>query len=106
MQEIILVIVLVLALALCVVILMQRSDGGAAALTGGSGGMGGFMNARGAGNFLTTTTSWLAGAFMLGCIILTGLTGGRSESESVIDRIDVDASEPVEQSAPSVPFSE
>ena len=106
MQEIILVIVLVLALALCVVILMQRSDGGAAALTGGSGGMGGFMNARGAGNFLTKTTSWLAGAFMIGCIMLTGLTGGSSESESVIDRIDLEASEPVEQPASSVPFSE
>ena len=106
MQEIILVIVMVLALALCVVILMQRSDGGAAVLTGGSGGMGGFMSARGASNFLTKTTSWLAADFMLGCIALTGLTTSGGESTSVMDNIDLEASEPVEPAAPAVPFSE
>ena len=106
MQEIILVIVMVLALALCVVILMQRSDGGAAALTGGGGGMGGFMSARGASNFLTTTTSWLAGAFMLGCIALTGLTGSGGASTSVMDSVELEAPEGVEPAAPTVPFSE
>jgi preprotein translocase subunit SecG len=106
MQAILLVIVLVLALALCAVILMQRSDGGAAALTGGGSNPTGLMSARGASNFLTKTTSWLAAGFMLGCLALTAITRAGDGSSSVIDRVEVAPAEPVEPAAPAVPFSE
>ena len=109
MQEIFLITELVLALALGAVILMQKAEGGAAALTGGTGGgggMGGFMSARGASNFLTRTTVWLAALFMINCIILTGLAGGGTTAGSIMDNTELERPAPVEQPAPSVPFSE
>ncbi len=106
MESIVLIIHLVLALALVAVILMQRAEGGAAALTGGDSGMGGFMTARGAGNFLTRTTMWLAGAFIFTSLILTAIASDGGVSESIMDQQIEEEQAPVESEAPSVPFSE
>lgn len=56
-----LVVHVIIAIALVGVILVQRSEGGG--LTGGSPT--GLMSARGAGNFLTRTTTILASVFVL-----------------------------------------
>ena len=115
MQSIILVIHLVLAISLVVVILMQRSEGGAANLTGGGGGggMGGFMSVRGASNFLTRLTTYLAIAFISTSLILAFFAGTEAGPSSIMDEAaplvpaeEAIIDEPVEPAVPSVPLSE
>jgi len=70
----------IIAAALVGVVLMQRSEGGGLGL-GGGGSPGGLMSARGAADFLTRTTKWLAVLFVLLAIALAALavdttTGG------------------------------
>ena len=48
------------AAALVGIVLIQRSEGGGLGVGGGSGNPGGLMSARGAADFLTRTTKWLA----------------------------------------------
>ncbi len=64
-----LVVHVIIAVALVGVILMQRSEGGG--LTGGSPG--GLMSARGAGDFLTRSTTILATLFILLSIALAAV---------------------------------
>ena len=65
MTSVILVIHLILAIALVCIILLQRSEGGALGMGGGSGGsMGGFMSGRATADLLTRTTAFLAAAFL------------------------------------------
>ena len=64
-----LVVHVIVAIALVGVILMQRSEGGG--LTGGRPT--GLMSARGAGNFMTRTTTILASIFILLSIALAAL---------------------------------
>ena len=54
----------IVAAALVGVVLMQRSEGGGLGL-GGGGSPGGLMSARGAADFLTRTTKWLAVLFVM-----------------------------------------
>ena len=49
----------IIAAALVGLVLMQRSEGGGLGI-GGGGSPGGLMSARGAADFLTRTTKWLA----------------------------------------------
>ena len=75
------------AAALVGVILMQRSEGGGLGIGGNPGGV---MGARGAADFLTRSTRWLAIAFVILSIVLAAVavdaTGGGSEITSTIDR--------------------
>ena len=64
-----LVVHVIIAIALVGVILMQRSEGGG--LTGGSPA--GLMSARGAGDFLTRSTTILASLFILLSIALAAV---------------------------------
>jgi preprotein translocase subunit SecG len=107
MQEAVLIIHLVIAVALVIVILMQRSEGGAASLTGGSA-PGGFMTARGAANFLTRLTAILATAFIVTSLILAFLLTGGAGEKSVVDKVPVAPApaQPAAPKAPAVPFSE
>ncbi|MCL6251943.1 preprotein translocase subunit SecG [Altererythrobacter sp. KTW20L] len=88
----------IVAFALVVVVLMQRSEGGGLGI-GGGGSPGGLMSARGAADFLTRTTKWLAVLFVGLSIALAavaiGATSGRSIDDS-LDRTVVPASQPVE----------
>jgi preprotein translocase subunit SecG len=69
MITLILVIHLMICIAMVVVILLQRSEGGAL----GIGGGGGMMAGRGSGNVLTRATAYLAAAFFATSIMLTVL---------------------------------
>src|SRR4051812_47386566 len=71
MSTVVLVIHLLLAIALVGVILLQRSEGGALGIGGGSG----FLTARGTANLLTRTTAILAAAFVLTSVTLAMLAG-------------------------------
>lgn len=70
-----------IVLALIVIVLLQRSEGGALGM--GAGGGGGFMTSRGAANVLTRTTSVLAALFFVTSIALA-LTARVGESDSDI----------------------
>lgn len=70
-----------IVLALIVLVLLQRSDGGALGLGGGGGG--GFMTSRGAANVLTRSTSVLAALFFATSIILA-ITARNAERDTDI----------------------
>ncbi len=91
------------AFSLVVVVLMQRSEGGGLGI-GGGGSPGGLMSARGAADFLTKTTKWLAVLFVTLSIALAavaiGATSGRSIDDS-LDRSVTPAAQPIEGLGPS-----
>ena len=76
----------IVAAALIGVILMQRSEGGGLGIGGSPSGM---LSARGAADFLTRATKWLAVAFIvlsiaLAALAVEGIGGG--DIESTLDR--------------------
>ncbi len=76
----------IVAFALVCVVLMQRSEGGGLGI-GGGGSPGGLMSARGAADFLTRTTKWLAILFVVLSIALAAVaidtTSGRDIDQSL-----------------------
>lgn len=83
METVIIVIHLMVVVAMAIVILLQRSEGGALGIGGGNSS--GFMSARGAANALTRTTAILAAVFFatsIGLGILSGVDRG-----SVLDNL-------------------
>lgn len=84
---------ILVAVLLIVLVLLQRSEGGALGMGGGPSG---FMTARGAGDLLTRMT-WILGAvfFILG-LLLTIMAGRERGSASVVDRLKVNAIDPAE----------
>ncbi len=85
MIAIILTIHTLIVLGLIVVVLLQRSDGGALGIGGGSGG--GFMSGRGAANALTRTTSILAALFFATSLGLAIYSGAGDNDEAVIEEL-------------------
>ena len=76
----------IIGAALIAVILMQRSEGGGLGVGGSPSGM---LSARGAADFLTRSTKWLAVAFVTLSIALAALAVegiGTGEIESTLDR--------------------
>ena len=71
LASIVLVFHIFICIALIGVVLLQRSDGGALGIGGGSGS---FMSARGAGNALTRATMVLAAIFFVTSILLSVLS--------------------------------
>jgi preprotein translocase subunit SecG len=92
----------VIAAALVGVVLMQRSEGGGLGI-GGGGSPGGLMNARGAADFLTRTTKWLAVLFVTLAIALAAIavdtTTGR-DIDTTLDRSATPAADPLAPAAP------
>ena len=85
MQTLLVVAELVIAVALIFFVLLQRSEGGALGMGGGSSSMGGLFTARGAADTLTRTTAVLALLFFLTCIGLNLLAlNGRNE-QSILE---------------------
>lgn len=98
MTAVILTIHVLIVLALIGVVLLQRSDGGALGIGGGSGG--GFMTGRGAANALTRTTSILAAAFFATSLILAIRAGAGSDDSIAIEEL-TGQQAPVEQTEPA-----
>jgi preprotein translocase subunit SecG len=81
------------AAGLIAIVLVQRGPGATMGAAFGSGASGTVFGSRGAGNFLTRTTSWLAVAFfgisLALAVIATGLNSGEPDSalsDSVLER--------------------
>ncbi len=98
MGSILLLIHLMTAIFLVVLILMQRSGGGALNGLGGGSGANSFLSARGTGNLLTRLTAILATVFFITSILLSlYYKGAERKVVSVADTI------PVSQNVPDVP---
>lgn len=100
MATVLLVIHLMIAVALIVLVLLQRSEGGALGIGGGGGGM---MSGRSKANLLTRTTAYLAAMFFATSITLAILAKSNREPTSILDNLSPTA--PVEKSdnKPAVP---
>ena len=79
MQTVLLMIHLVIAVFLIGFIMLQKSEGGALGIGGGSGGL---FSSRGVGNTLTRATAILAAAFFATSITLTILSNHKG-SDSI-----------------------
>jgi preprotein translocase subunit SecG len=88
-QVFLLILQIVIAVVMIFLVLVQKSDGDSlSGIGGGSGGMDGAISARSSANFLTKLTMFLAGAFMLNCLILAVLSSKINQSDSFeIDKI-------------------
>jgi len=90
MQTLLIVLQLFVSIALVVVVLLQRSEGGALGIGGGGGGggMGGIFGPRGAADTLTRTTMILAVVFFA-TVTSIGLTlyslHGGTGTRSILD---------------------
>ena len=96
MENIILIVNIILAIILVILVLIQKSEGGALGIVVSQDN---FMFSRTAGNFLTKATAVIATLFIICSLTLTILS--RSEltpTISVIDKIEENADD-----APKVP---
>ncbi len=80
------VIQAIVAAALVAVVLMQRSEGGGLGI-GGSSTSGG-IGARGAADFLTRSTKWLAVGFVVLSIVLAALAVRESSVSNVTSTLE------------------
>ena len=85
MIQVLLVVHLFLAIALVGIVLLQRSEGGALGMGGGST-MGGMMTTRGTASLLTRATAVLAACFIATSLALAILSSSNRESTSILDR--------------------
>ncbi|MDC3401966.1 preprotein translocase subunit SecG [Alphaproteobacteria bacterium] len=82
MSTVLLVIHLIIAFVMIVLVMLQRSEGGALGIGGGGGG----ISSRAIGNVLTRTTAILAAAFFVTSIGLTVL-GTMDSNKSILDGV-------------------
>lgn len=97
------VIQAIVAAALVGVILMQRSEGGGLGIGGSPTGM---LSARGAADFLTRATKWLATLFVALSILLAALAASETDSGSLETTLDRNAApaapvDPLGRTAPA-----
>jgi preprotein translocase subunit SecG len=85
MQTVLLVIQLIVAISLIIVVLLQRSEGGALGMGGGGSGLGGLFSPRGAADTLTRTTAILGILFFLSSLGLTALALRGKTETSILD---------------------
>ena len=96
METIVLVINIFLAILLVLIILIQKSEGGALGIGNSQES---FVSSRSAGNFLTKVTAILAGLFIVTSIILTIFSKQEISTSSVIDKTE----EVEDSSTPKIP---
>ena len=82
MQQVLLVVHLIVALLLIGIIMLQRSEGGALGIGGGSGSL---FSSRGVASGLTRTTAILAACFFATSVALTMLANKKSGG-SIMDQ--------------------
>ena len=86
MENLILIFNIILAIILVVIILLQRSEGGALGIGASQDS---YISSRSAGNFLTKATAIIATLFIICSLSLTILSRAElTPSTSVIDKIE------------------
>ena len=92
MENFILLANVILAILLVIIILIQKSEGGALGLGVSQDS---FISSRSAGNFLTKTTVIIATLFIITSITLTIISREQISTTSVLEKIEEeDSSEP------------
>ena len=99
MENIILVLNVILAVLLVIVILLQKSEGGALGIGVSQES---FISSRSAANFLTKTTAILATLFIITSISLTIISNKGTSSSSVLEKV----KEKKDSSEPQIPKSD
>ncbi|HEX2589970.1 MAG TPA: preprotein translocase subunit SecG [Rhizomicrobium sp.] len=109
LQVVLLVFQVFISAALIVVVLLQRSEGGALGMGGGGSGLGGLFSPRGAADTLTRTTAILAALFFIVSMALTLLALHGRAPTSILSAPAAPASRavpapaPAEQPVPTLP---
>ena len=98
METFLIPINIILAVLLIIVVLLQKSEGGALGIGNSQES---FISSRTAGNFLTKITSILATLFILTSLILTIISNKNVPTTSILDTVE----EKNEQSLPEIPKS-
>ena len=83
MSTVLLILQLILSIVLTVLILLQRSEGGALGIGGGGGG--GLMSGRSAATSIVRITSIVGVIFVLNCIALTIVFNRENADTSIFD---------------------
>ena len=99
MENIVLTLNIILAILLVIVVLLQRSDGGALGIGASQES---FISSRSAGNFLTKTTAIIATLFIITSVSLTIISNEGKSSSSVLEKIE----EKQDSSEPKIPKSD
>ena len=99
MSNIVLTLNIIFAVLLVVVILIQKSEGGALGLGVSQDS---FISSRSVGNFLTRTTAIIATLFIVTSIILTIISREQIPVSSVLEKIE----EKQDSSEPEIPKSD
>ena len=99
MENIILTLNIILAIILVLIILLQKSEGGA---LGVGVSQDSFISSRSAGSFLTKATAIIATLFIITSISLTIMSKEEFSSSSVLETIE----EEKDSSEPQIPKSE
>lgn len=95
MHTVLVVVQVLVAVALIGLILIQHGKGADAGAAFGSGASGTVFGARGAANFLSRTTAWLAAAFFASSLALAYFVSDRgASSRSVVDSLDAPVAVP------------
>ena len=99
MENIVLTLNIILAILLVIVVLLQKSDGGALGIGVSQES---FISSRSAGNFLTKTTAIIATLFIITSVSLTIIANEGKSSSSVLEKIE----EKQDSSEPEIPKSD
>ena len=99
MENFILILNIILAILLVVIILLQKSEGGALGLGASQES---FISSRSAGNFLTKVTAIIATLFIITSISLTIIGQKGISTSSVLEKVE----EKQDSSEPEIPKSD
>ena len=89
MSTVLLILQLILSVVLTVLILLQRSEGGALGIGGGGGG--GLMSGRSATTNIVRLTTFVGLLFVLNCVALTIVFNRENSNRSLLEQATADA---------------
>jgi preprotein translocase subunit SecG len=87
MYTVLVIVQVIVAIGLIVLVLLQQGKGADAGAAFGSGSSGTVFGSRGAANFLSRTTAWLAAVFFGTSLALAYVVHGQAAPKSVVDAI-------------------
>ena len=99
MENFVLILNIILAILLIVVVLLQKSEGGALGLGASQDS---YISSRSAGSFLTKTTAVIAALFIITSISLTIMSKEEFSSTSVLEKIEEDKEDSSEPEIPKL----
>ena len=99
MENFVLILNIILAILLIIVVLLQKSEGGALGLGASQDS---YISSRSAGSFLTKTTAVIAALFIITSISLTIMSKEEFSSTSVLEKIEEDKEDSSEPEIPKL----